>query len=168
VNLVDPDGNAAVSEVVKAIIKTFKPGPYAGEGVAATGAKATLGERAKLANQGQPCHICGTENFGTKSGLPVGDHIPPTSLSGPGEVQRLYSSCLTCSNVQGGILSSISKAKNTAAGVLGVVASTAADAAMALWNGVKNDPVGFALWPMTSNSLGDGTLSGGKKGGSGF
>lgn len=87
----------------------------------------------------------------------------PTSLTAPGEGQRLYASCLNCSNAQGGILAAIARAKNTAVGVAGVVASTAADAARSMWNDAKNDPVGFVLWPVTSNSLGDGTLSGFRK-----
>ncbi|WP_081069585.1 RHS repeat-associated core domain-containing protein [Burkholderia stagnalis] len=167
-NLTDPDGEAAVTEAVKAIIKTFKPGPYAGEGIAATGPKVTKAQRVELANQGDPCHICGTKDFGTKSGLPVGDHITPTSLAAPGEAQRLYPSCLNCSNAQGGILSAISKAKNAAVGIAGAIASTAADAATAIWNDVKNDPIGFVSWPLSSSSLADGTLSGARRGGSGF
>jgi RHS repeat-associated protein len=167
INFTDPNGESPVSDVVKTIIKTFAPGPHAGEGVAATGAKVALAERKALAMQGDPCHICGAENFGTKTGLPVGDHIPPTSLAGSNESQRLYSSCLTCSNAQGGVLSAISKAKNTAVGVASAVASTITNAATAMWSDAKNDPVGFILWPVTSNSLGDGTLSG-RKSASGF
>lgn len=167
-NKIDPDGASALDAVVKTIIKTFKPGPYAGEGIAASGARVTKAERELLAEQGSRCHICGTDDFGTKSGLPVGDHMPTTALAKPGEPQTLYSSCLDCSNRQGGFLSALLKAQNAAVGVAGAIASTAADAAVTMWHEVKNDPVGFVLWPVTSNSLGDGTLKGMSKGRSGF
>ncbi|VWC74811.1 hypothetical protein BLA50215_00831 [Burkholderia lata] len=128
----------------------------------------TKAEREFLAAQGSRCHICGTDDFGTESGLPVGDHMPSTALAEPGEPQRLHSSCLDCSNRQGGFPSALFKAQNAAVGVAGAIASTAADAAVTMWHEIKNDPVGFFLWPVTSYSSGDGTLKGMNKGRSGF
>lgn len=84
---------------------TFKPGPFAGESLPARGAGRdfTSAERAEgkriFAETG--CHTCGTKDPGTKSGNPVLDHQPVSSLNKDGAPQRLYPQCLNCSREQG-------------------------------------------------------------------
>jgi len=52
------------------------------------------------------CHTCGTNDPGTKNGNFVLDHQRPTALSSEGEAQRVFSQCRTCSNRQGGSVTS--------------------------------------------------------------
>jgi hypothetical protein len=163
VNLTDPDGTNPVSDAVKAIIKTFEPGPFAGKSIPATGPRASSAETKAVTeiDKDTGCHICGTTDPGMKSGNFIADHMKPTSIAG-GEPQRLYPSCLACSNTQGGFLSGLTK---TAAANATAVVSTVANAATALYNDFKNDPLGFAFYTLQSSKLGDATL---KHGASGF
>jgi hypothetical protein len=48
------------------------------------------------------CHTCGK-----RSGQFVADHQPPNHLSIPGQLQRFYPQCRSCSNRQGGLLASV-------------------------------------------------------------
>jgi hypothetical protein len=86
--------------------RLLAPGPHAGGSVAATGPRVTPGQKAELAKIGQRtgCHSCGTKDFGTKSGKPIGDHQPATGLNKAGEPQRLYPQCATCSAKQGPVV----------------------------------------------------------------
>lgn len=81
----------------------LKPGPHAGDSVPTTTPRVTSAQKAELTKIGQEtgCHSCGTKEFGTRSGKPVGDHQPPTALTQPGQEQRLYPQCATCSAKQG-------------------------------------------------------------------
>ena len=60
---------------------------------------ATTSERAQLLALGKKhgCHTCGRRWF---TGF-VGDHMPPNYLVKPGQKQRFYPQCTTCSNLQG-------------------------------------------------------------------
>jgi RHS repeat-associated protein len=84
---------------------TFRPGPFASESLPARSSARdfTAVERAEgkriFAETG--CHTCGTKNPGTKSGNPVLDHQPVSSLNRDGAPQRLYPQCLSCSREQG-------------------------------------------------------------------
>ncbi|WP_423370925.1 hypothetical protein [Burkholderia sp. LMG 32019] len=110
------------------------------------------------------CHICGTKDPGTKSGYCIGDHIPPTKLASAQE-QSLFPSWVTCPNAQGGFVSGPLRLTAEATAVVG---STISEAATHVWNDFKQDPLGGVSWTMQSNSLGDGTLKGMRKGASGF
>lgn len=84
---------------------TFKPGPYAGESVAARSSAQTFTatERATINRIGKEtgCHTCGVKDPGTKSGNFVPDHQPVSSLNKAGAPQRLYPHCINCSRKQG-------------------------------------------------------------------
>ena len=47
------------------------------------------------------CHRCGTKVSGTPFGGAIPDHQPPNGLIEPGQPQRLYPHCATCSQTQG-------------------------------------------------------------------
>jgi hypothetical protein len=47
------------------------------------------------------CHTCGTKDPGTATGRFVVDVQPPTAIVKPGQSQRLYPHCLSCSRTQG-------------------------------------------------------------------
>jgi RHS repeat-associated protein len=85
---------------------TLKPGPFAGDSIPARGPDRDFnpGERDQINEIGGEtgCHTCGTTNPGTKSGNFVPDHQPPSGVAEPGEEQRLYPHCLSCSRQQGG------------------------------------------------------------------
>jgi hypothetical protein len=82
------------------------PGPFAGESLPARGPGRdfTANERAKINEIGAEtgCHTCGTRDPGTLPGNFVCDHQPPNALNIPGDAQRLYPQCLSCSLRQGG------------------------------------------------------------------
>lgn len=166
VNLVDPAGESPVSELLKEVITRYAPGPFAKESIKASGPRVTAEETRTITAIGKEsgCHLCGTSDPGTKSGNYIGDHIPPTKLAN-GEEQRLFPSCLTCSNAQGGFVSGLLRRTAEAAAVVG---STVSEAATHAWNDFKEDPLGGVFWTMQSSSLGDGTLKGMHKGRSGF
>ncbi|MDD7973644.1 hypothetical protein [Roseinatronobacter alkalisoli] len=50
------------------------------------------------------CHNCGTRIAGTRSGNPITDHQPPSSLNQVREPQQYYPHCASCSARQGGLL----------------------------------------------------------------
>ena len=81
-------------------------GPYARESMPATGPgrNFSVEERREVDRMGNQhgCHTCGTVTPGSKLGHWVPDHQPPSALSRPGEAQRLYPQCLSCSFRQGG------------------------------------------------------------------
>jgi len=86
-------------------IDRTKPGDYAGHGTPSSDPNGvTAGEQAGVNAEGAAggCHSCGSRDPGTKSGNFVGDHQPPTALNPPGEAQKLYPHCLSCSRKQGG------------------------------------------------------------------
>jgi hypothetical protein len=82
------------------------PGPFAGNSISARGPDRdfTADERAKINEIGAEtgCHTCGTRDPGTLLGNFVCDHQPPNAINIPGEAQRLYPQCLSCSLRQGG------------------------------------------------------------------
>jgi len=84
---------------------TLKPGPYAGESIAARSSaqRFTAEERASINQIGRRtgCHSCGTTTPGTKSGNFVPDHQPVSSLNKADAGQRLYPQCIDCSRKQG-------------------------------------------------------------------
>lgn len=47
------------------------------------------------------CHTCGIKNPGTPLGNFIPDHQRPTRVNPPGQPQRLYPQCLSCSRNQG-------------------------------------------------------------------
>ena len=51
------------------------------------------------------CHTCGIRDPGTRSGNFILDHQRPSSVNTPGEQQRLFPQCLSCSARQGARLS---------------------------------------------------------------
>lgn len=82
------------------------PGPYAGRSIPARGpGYASRAERELL--RGEPCHTCGTREYGTKSGLPYGDHQPPNAFTPLGGPQRIFPHCQWCSTGQGNEVKSI-------------------------------------------------------------
>jgi RHS repeat-associated protein len=111
-----PGGAASAIKAVRGVDKavsaarsldrttTLRPGSNAGRSIPASGARATSSERAQVAKIGQKtgCHTCGTKDPGTQSGDFVPDHQPPSKLTAPGQSQRLYPHCLSCSRRQGG------------------------------------------------------------------
>jgi hypothetical protein len=82
------------------------PGPYVGESIPARGPARdfTVAERLEINRVGRQtgCHTCGTKNPGPSRDSFVPDHQPPTALSRPGQSQRLYPHCISCSLKQGG------------------------------------------------------------------
>ena len=83
----------------------FRPGPYAGESVAARSPSQafTDAERAEINRIGYDsgCHTCGTTDPGTVSGNFVPDHQPVSALNSTNLPQRLYPQCINCSREQG-------------------------------------------------------------------
>jgi len=83
------------------------PGPFACESIPARGPNRdfTVAERdwALRSFEQNGCHTCGTFIAGTSSGNPVLDHQPPSALNFFGRPQRLFTQCLNCSHVQGGV-----------------------------------------------------------------
>ncbi len=81
----------------------LQPGTHAGQSIPAIGPRVTASQKEQLTRIGQQtgCHSCGTKDFGTRSGKPVGDHQPPTALKKPGDGQELYPHCASCSAKQG-------------------------------------------------------------------
>jgi hypothetical protein len=84
---------------------TLKPGPYASESIPARGPGRdfTAAEREAVNKIGRKhgCHTCGKKEPGTKSGDFIPDHQPPSQLA-PGQPQRLFPHCKSCSLKQGG------------------------------------------------------------------
>lgn len=79
------------------------PGAFSRTSVPAKGAGyASEAQRAVLKEMGQRhgCHTCGTR----RAALYHGDHMPPNHLAKPGQTQRFYPQCVTCSNMQGGTM----------------------------------------------------------------
>jgi hypothetical protein len=87
-------------------VDTTVPGPYAGRSIPARGPERdwTPQEIQQIDDIGAEtgCHTCGTKDPGTKSGHFIPDHQQPSALNPPGEPQRLYPHCLSCSRRQGG------------------------------------------------------------------
>ena len=85
---------------------TCRPGPYAGESIAARSASQTFtaAERAAVNRIGAKtgCHTCGRMTPGTRSGNWVPDHQPVSALNHGNATQRLYPQCIKCSRAQGG------------------------------------------------------------------
>jgi hypothetical protein len=81
-------------------------GPYARESIPARGPERNFSaeERREVDRMGNQhgCHTCGKLTPGSKLGHWVPDHQTPSALSRPGEAQRLYPQCLSCSSRQGG------------------------------------------------------------------
>lgn len=67
---------------------------------------ATAAERRQVQQQFDQhgCHNCGTRIAGTRSGNPITDHQPPSSLNQVRGPQQYYPHCATCSARQGGLL----------------------------------------------------------------
>jgi hypothetical protein len=84
-------------------------GEFAKESIPARSEKRDFNawERAEINRIGQlyGCHTCGARDPRTISGNFVLDHQRPNSVNTPGEQQRLFPQCLTCSSRQGGRLS---------------------------------------------------------------
>ncbi len=88
-------------------------GGYAGESIPAgsPGRRFTSEERRQINRIGSElgCHSCGAIGSGTPSGNWVPDHQPPSALHRPGEPQRLYPQCISCSRQQGGEVNRLKK-----------------------------------------------------------
>jgi hypothetical protein len=84
---------------------TLEPGASAGKSIPARSSDRdfTKAERDRINEIGRDsgCHTCGTKDPGTKSGDFIPDHQPPSKLA-PGQPQRLYPHCRSCSVRQGG------------------------------------------------------------------
>jgi hypothetical protein len=84
-------------------------GPFARESISARSEKRDFNvlERADINRLGllHGCHTCGTRDPGTRSGNFILDHQRPSSVNIPGEQQRLFPQCLSCSSRQGARLS---------------------------------------------------------------
>lgn len=67
---------------------------------------ARAAERRQVGNQFEEfgCHNCGTRIAGTRSGNPITDHQPPSSLNLGLRPQEYYPHCASCSARQGGML----------------------------------------------------------------
>ena len=97
---------ALLQSFFRSLSSTLRPGPYAGESIPARGPGRdfTSEERSQINDIGNAtgCHTCGSTDPGTQSGNFVADHQPPSALNPPGNPQRLYPQCLSCSRTQGG------------------------------------------------------------------
>lgn len=86
-------------------------GPFAGESLPArdSGRNFTSNERRDINRIGSEtgCQTCGTTIPGTPRGNFIIDHQPPSALNYTARAQRLYPQCLTCSLIQGGVVSGI-------------------------------------------------------------
>ena len=84
----------------------LQPGPYAKEFIPAPDSgkqfSETVREQIDRIGYTNGCHSCGTRDPGTKSRHFIPDHQPPSALKKPGQAQKLYPHCLTCSLSQGG------------------------------------------------------------------
>ena len=91
------------------------PGPFAGESISARGPQRdfTAAERREINRIASEtgCHTCGTSDPGTQSNNFVVDHQPPTALNSLSRSQRLYPQCLSCSLLQGGWASYLTRSK---------------------------------------------------------
>ncbi len=98
---------------------TLRPGPYAKESVPArsTSTVFTTQERTAINKIGNTngCHTCGILQPGTKSGNWIPDHQPSSAIKPVGKPQVLLPHCLKCSQSQGGTVSGIKRAMNSAA-----------------------------------------------------
>ena len=147
VNANDPSGmaGAKLAQEIIDIIKSFKPGPFAGEGIPTSSGRATAGVQREINAAGSAggCHICGTTNPGTISGNWVLDHMEPTKLAN-GMPQLGYPSCLVCSQAQGGYVTALRNAGvAAAAGVVSTDANATSNGILGTgisWSDVK----GFA------------------------
>jgi hypothetical protein len=89
------------------------PGAYAGESIPARGpgrnfSAAERREAIRIWNE-TGCHTCGTFDPGTISRNPVLDHQMSNKWNPLGRQQRLFPQCQTCSNTQGGWITSRQK-----------------------------------------------------------
>lgn len=93
-------------------LRAVGPGPYATESIPSRGPNVKLrkGEQAEL-NQIGRCHTCGTTDPGTRSGNFVGDHQEPSALARPGQSQRIFPQCLSCSSSQGGHVNALTHSR---------------------------------------------------------
>lgn len=84
-------------------------GPFARDSIPARSEKRDFNvlERVDINRLGllHGCHTCGTRDPGTRSGNFIPDHQRPSSVNTPGEQQRLFPQCLSCSSRQGARLS---------------------------------------------------------------
>jgi hypothetical protein len=84
------------------------PGPFARESIEARSPNTdfTAAERREMNRIGEAfgCHTCGTLNSGSLVGNFVPDHQPPTQLNPLSSLQRLYPQCVSCSQMQGGMI----------------------------------------------------------------
>jgi len=91
------------------------PGQFSGESIPARGPRRdfTDQERDEINRIGGEtgCHTCGTTESGTSSGNFVPDHQLPNALNPPGQVQRLYPQCISCSWLQGGWVRFLNRAR---------------------------------------------------------
>ncbi|MCW6510976.1 DUF1073 domain-containing protein [Lichenifustis flavocetrariae] len=88
------------------------PGPYAREAIRVTnsGKISPLIQRQNTETGYRwGCHRCGSKEPGSKSGQFYLDHQVPTALNDAGSEQFIYPHCRTCSDMQGGIISSLKK-----------------------------------------------------------
>lgn len=87
----------------------FGPGPNAHGSVAASSTGASTAERRGVDAIGDAfgCHRCSTRASGKPDGSWVPDHQPVTSLNYANAPQRLYPHCMTCSRVQGALVSNV-------------------------------------------------------------
>jgi hypothetical protein len=97
---------AAENRLMELRVEAVGPGPYATESIPSRGPNAELrkGEQAELnvIMRRDGCTTCGTTDSGTPNGNSIGDHQPPSALVRPGEAQRIFPHCQSCSNIQGG------------------------------------------------------------------
>ena len=97
-------------------VREVGPGPYAKRSFPARGpdVKLNRSEQAENNRNGREdgCHTCGTREPGMPSGNFVGDHQRPSALIRPGETQRIYPQCRSCSQRQGGQVGALSRNKN--------------------------------------------------------
>lgn len=91
-------------------------GPFARESIPARSENRdfTDAERAEINRLGAiyGCHTCGTRDPGSSSGNFILDHQRATRLNEPGELQRIFPHCATCSARQGGLISGAVKREN--------------------------------------------------------
>ena len=84
----------------------LQPGPYAQEFIPAPNSGKQFSENVReqidRIGYSSGCHSCGTKDPGTKSHHFIPDHQPPSALRRPGQPQKLYPHCLSCSRSQGG------------------------------------------------------------------
>jgi len=72
------------------------PGPFANKSIPLEGPGRDFTKEQFEELMGEPCHSCGTTNYGTVTGYPVIDHQPAVAFNPPGAPFRGYPQCKTC------------------------------------------------------------------------